>query len=77
MNYKELQENFESEVRQLIKEINLLFTVNIHTYPKIYIDFSAPSVTFTDNEQDKIEEYIKQIDQAYEIINEFMHKHKI
>ena len=77
MNYKKLQENFESEVRQLIKEINSLFVVNIHTYPKIYIDFQTPSVSFNDEEQDRIEEYIKQIDQAYEIINKFICEHKI
>ena len=77
MNYKKLQENFENEVRQLIKEINSLFVVNIHTYPKIYIDFQTPSVSFADDEQEEIKEYIKQIDQAYEIINKFICKHKI
>ena len=75
MDYKELQTKFEKEVRQEIKKINPMFVVNIHTYPCLEIDFQTPSISFTDEEQDKIVEYIKQIEKAYEIINSFKNRY--
>jgi len=77
MNYKELQTKFEKEVRQEIKKINKEFAVNIHTYPNIYIEFLTQSMTFTNEEQDKIVEYIKQIEMSYEIINRFKNKYDL
>jgi hypothetical protein len=75
MNYTKLQQQFENEVRKPIKEINPFFTVNIHTFPNMEIDFLTPSISFADEEQDKIIEYIEQIEKAYEIINSFKNKH--
>ena len=74
MNYKELQTNFEKEVRQEIKKINKEFAVNIHTYPEIYVELHTPSTNFTDQEQNKVQQYAEQIDKCYRIINDFMDK---
>ena len=75
MNYTKLQQQFENEVRKPIKEINPTFTVNIHTYPNIEIDFLTPSISFADEDQEKIAEYLKQIEESYKIINSFKNKY--
>ena len=76
MDYKELQNKFDKEVRQPIKEVNPLFTVNLHTYPKIYIELHTPSITFNDQEQNKVQQHAEQIDKCYRIINDFMDRIK-